>query len=78
MKIAWMVFCLTVCFGFLAGFVWLIHLSRACVAADLKLAEVLHDPSWTKGDWLIYLGCCAPLGFALIWGVRFWEAVRER
>jgi hypothetical protein len=68
--------CLTLCAIFLCGFGYMIHLTNLAVAADHAVKAVMPEFS-TRWDWLAYLGCCSPLGFALIWGARAAEAISK-
>jgi hypothetical protein len=68
--------CSLIALVFLGLFGYMIHLANLCLEADRAVKAVIPDFS-TKWDWLAYLSCCTPLGFAVIWTVRSVEAIQN-
>jgi len=74
MLIIRIVICVVLCVLFVGGFFYMIHLTNLALEADRAVHATMPEFS-IKYDWVAYLGCCMPLGFALIWGARAAEAI---
>jgi hypothetical protein len=66
--------CLSV---FVMGFFVLLHLSFVCYNAQkaVEALGLMNSRFEHVLDYSPFLGCCIPLGFALIWGSRLYDSI---